>query len=215
MKKKIILFSIALTLLNCGQTVNKEGLIEKIEHEYKDGRPEKISFYKEAINENNKTKEILYYIDGKIKAEVSFANGVKHGKYVIWDNNGKIQKEGIYNNDKEVGVVKTYYPSGIQERYLDGDGKDTLEIWYYIGGQINSKIWRNSSSEGKWVAWYENGNKWVDDDVSGNHKAWYPNGKLKEKGQFDKERKRNGIWNYWDENGDPLSDTIWESGVVK
>ncbi len=59
--------------------------------------------------------------------------------------------------------------------------------------------------DGKWIQWYENGQKKsesviVNNKANGKQKAWHENGQIESVGIF-KDNKKEGKWSYWDENG--------------
>ena len=60
--------------------------------------------------------------------KVNFMNGKKNGPYTIHYEDGKIFKEGIYENDLKIGSYKMYYENGnIYEEGIYIDNKKKLK----------------------------------------------------------------------------------------
>jgi len=70
-------------------------------------------------------KEIEKYPNGNMKSEVKLnKDGLKHGKYKSYYDNGKNQSKGKYKNGKKVGKLTFYYEDGSikkVEEYKDGE----------------------------------------------------------------------------------------------
>jgi antitoxin component YwqK of YwqJK toxin-antitoxin module len=52
---------------------------------------------------------VIYYDNGKIKAERNYQDGRLEGVYKMYYENGNLKLEGYYENDKMNGVFKRYY----------------------------------------------------------------------------------------------------------
>lgn len=157
MKKINCLFILTLFLLNFSCTNNEEkdpnvllsNLKVKNNLSYLDGQPftgKAISYHK------NKTKFI----------QQIYKNGVQEGKWTIWYENGKIQKEGFKAQKKADGIYKEWYPNG--------------QLKYF-------KNYRLDHKEGKWKSWYENGQQWTErdflnDQLNGKVLVWDRQGTL-------------------------------------
>jgi len=99
-----------------------------------------------------------YYESGQIKnvwnskGDIYSGNWTKDGKDTVWYENGQIQSEKHYKDDKK-------------------DGKHTT---WYENGQIQSEEnYKNDKLDGKFTFWYENGQK----SGEGNTKDGKPDGK--------------------------------------
>ena len=87
---------------------------------------------------------------GKVegKKQGSFKNGKKHGKWIIYHENGQLAKKFYLKNGKVEGEAIAYYDNG--------------ELWHK--GQF-----KNSKKDGEWIIYHHNG-QLMD-------KAHYKNGK--------------------------------------
>ena len=69
-------------------------------------------------------------------------SNIKVGPFVYYDDKGNIQKEGSYENNKEIGEWKTYYPESkdlwYTEHYEEGKLSGDL-ISYYRSGKIKRR----------------------------------------------------------------------------
>ena len=64
--------------------------------------------------EGNMDKNTKFYDNGLKQSEIIYDSlGVKQGKASYWFQSGKLQKQGIYENDKEQGLWKFYSAEGI------------------------------------------------------------------------------------------------------
>jgi antitoxin component YwqK of YwqJK toxin-antitoxin module len=108
-------------------------------------------------------------------------------------------------------VVEQKYPDGSPqlERYFKEDGQKkelVKEVLYWPNK--TKKIeggYQDSLRDGRWTAWFENGNKWSEGNYikgveDGLKNVWYESGKLFYSGQF-KNGKKIGIWKIYDEKG--------------
>jgi uncharacterized protein len=143
------------------------------------------------IKQEEKSKRIEYYPNGKIKEQGQLLenNNKKTGEWTEFYESGNIAAVGTYNNGKKDGLWTLYYPSGIimqEVSYVSGiksgsfseysedgilhqvgqikDGKrNGKQIVYYPNGQIASKTdVVNDLIDGKQIDYYKNGQIKVD-----------------------------------------------------
>lgn len=68
----------------------------------------------ECMYQDNKIEgtEKLYYIDGKLEAEIGYTAGIHNGPFKYYYRNGQVKQEGVYQEGKIEGLLKTYYSDG-------------------------------------------------------------------------------------------------------
>ena len=115
------------------------------------------------LNGEKYTGQSTYTLsNGVLQFKYTYQDGLQHGPYVTYYNNGNKQKEGIYNYGKQHGEYKEYYESG------------PLKYHY---------IWDNDKKHGDWKSYYENGGKWTlrqfeNDKLNGKLYVWDEDGRL-------------------------------------
>jgi antitoxin component YwqK of YwqJK toxin-antitoxin module len=109
-------------------------------------------------------------------------------------------------------VVSEKYPNGNPKRvdYFAGEGSTRYiakSVFYYESGQkrVEGHYNADGKKDGRWVYWYENGNKWSEGYFSEGlddrkRTTWHENGQLHFTGKLDK-GERIGVWRFYDENG--------------
>jgi len=91
-------------------------------------------------NYNNKGKlhgtAKNYYLNGKLKNEMKYANGQPEGYFVSYYKNGKIMNEGWYKDGLMKGYWNTYYADGTLENrlyYYEGNLKGYQQYLHVTG----------------------------------------------------------------------------------
>lgn len=108
------------------------------------------------------------YSSGKIKAKGKMYNGIEHGAWVRYYENGQKESEGVFDMGAQDGVWK----------------------WWYASGQLREKsTFIINDATGKSVRYYEDGSVraedfWKEDIKIGTAKAFHPNGKVNYIGKF-------------------------------
>lgn len=95
--------------------------------------------------------------------------------------------------------VIIYYPENYPDKVLK-------KATFYESGQLRLiGFYKNHQKTGKWMYFYENGNKMAethfkDNLMSGSSTRWHPNGKMHSSG-FYKKGERKGKWFFYDSFG--------------
>ncbi len=108
-------------------------------------------------------------------------------------------------------VVEKSFPNGKPEieKYYSSEGDKKVlakEIVYWPSEKKKIEgSYKNDQRDGKWTAWFENGNKWSEGNYingidDGEKSVWYENGQVFYKGQF-KMGIKVGIWKIYNETG--------------
>ena len=131
-------------------------------------------------------------------------NNLKQGFWIFYgrdkrlpdyDDDQKVE-EGRYVDNREGGVWKKYFASGILQNeitYQNSRPNGYAKI-YYSNGQLKE--------EGIWK-----GNKWT-----GDYKLYHENGNLYHEFNFNPKGKREGEQTYYHENGERMIQGDWADG---
>ena len=82
--------------------------------------------------------------NGEIKRSIQqYLNGVDHGNWIFYYENGNLEAKGNFKDGKRIGVWKYYYSSGIirqKSRYSNnGERKGKWTVYDSIGNLISSE----------------------------------------------------------------------------
>ncbi len=127
---------------------------------------------------------VSYYCNGQKKHEETYSQGLAHGTWNYWYENG--------SKAQEVRYISNIF--------------DGLEIEWYENGQKKSEIsWSKGALHGMWVSWYSSGQKegevvYFQGKKDGCETMWYENGQIYSKGQW-KQGMQEGFWVAWEATG--------------
>ncbi len=154
--------------------------------------PETEGMYYRQLKRNGENDwEVMdYYKNGQLqmrgKAIIPYPL-VRNGKFSYFYQNGKLQSESFYTNDKLNGKSAGWYQNGTLQyeyNYINGfyDGK--WIVYHDNGKTFNTGMYVNGKATGTWYHYYANGKKWKetiwkDGKRDGRCQAWYENGNLK------------------------------------
>ncbi|WP_124398366.1 toxin-antitoxin system YwqK family antitoxin [Thermaurantimonas aggregans] len=161
-----------------------------------------------------------YYPDGSIQEKGEYKRDLLNGKWLSYCTNGNILKEISYINGKEEGLLREYDCDGnlIKEaNYEDGllNGP-----WFLSLNNFTEKgQYLNDLKSGKWLTfyddvtlksevYYENGL------LNGSYTIYYPDGKKMITGNY-LFGKRDGIWSFYDQNGNKYLTIEYKNDVEK
>ncbi len=178
----------------------------KVETKYDSGKVhESYEVNKEGIKHGKFT---VYNEDGKIQEEATYTNGILSGKRYLYHPNGKVEIEETYD-DKGVmnGPYKTYFASGLLE--LEKEYKDNIILGaikvYYPSGSIKEEVFMENNTE------------------NGPFTEYHENGKVHWKGTYRNGDNEYGILYQFDSLGGPIKimkcdtlaicRTIWKLGM--
>jgi len=180
--------------------------------------------YKKGLKEGL-SKEYHQNATNTIKSEVIFKNGLEHGSFIHYDNDGKIERKGIYYREISVGdtIYKNVYDgeivvynrgklqrienwkdfkkNGVQEDYSYHTGK--LSQRYHFKDNLKDGIEERFDADGLKI--YEGHFEIVEKDgkkvsqQTGLETAWN-NGKIRYTTEW-KNGQKNGITRNYYENG--------------
>jgi antitoxin component YwqK of YwqJK toxin-antitoxin module len=105
------------------------------------------------------------YFPGEIlKSKVMYINGVRHGLFTDFYENGKIRSEYKYENGKIHGSYKVWNETGIliEEHNYYNDLENGFQKTFFLNGQVESEI------------------MYIEGKQNGEYKLYYKNGRLSE-----------------------------------
>ncbi len=148
--------------------------------------------------------------------------GKKHGKWIEFfvDNASKIEKEGLYENNRKTGIWKTYFLNGnlkSEITYKNNQPDGYAKIYYENGKLSEEGIWKGTMWVGSYNYYHATGVKayeWSFNENgkrSGIQKYYYENGKLLIKGEWI-EGKENGTITEYFEDGSIKSEKKFDAG---
>ncbi|HAD97436.1 MAG TPA: hypothetical protein DCG19_08515 [Cryomorphaceae bacterium] len=183
---------------------------------YPDGTLKAEGSYKDDL----KIEEwVYYYPDETVEQTGSYQQGLPNGPWVWYHPNGQTWREEEFFRGEEDGLSVEYSDSGTviaRGNYIEGrkDGEwvlqvnDHKEVGKYFDGLRN----------GKWIYYYYDKGETIRFEgtfenglASGFHTFYYPNGNVERRGKFAGGQKE-GIWEYFDENGDKTLTIEYENG---
>ncbi len=153
-----ILFS--AILINCAAPIPKQMQNEKLKSQdgilverrisrHADGRPEE-NYYVYQDSLRNYVKHGLdthYYLNGQIKFEEHYKNGLLDSTTEFWFPNGNKQGELPYQNGKLNGMAITWFPNGKKksEKKWENGKLDGLDLEWDEKGKLLKKIlWKEN-----------------------------------------------------------------------
>jgi antitoxin component YwqK of YwqJK toxin-antitoxin module len=158
----------------------------------------KIDFDEENFkNEKTDEENIWCQARYKYRYEGEYSDtGERHGKGILYHNNGKKMYEGYWSCD---------IPHGKGLKY-DRDGKTEYDGHYNQGKR-----------EGEGITYYENGNKlykgiYQDDKHHGEGTSFHLNGRVEYNGSWF-QGQEHGEGSLYNDGGDLLERGTWENGV--
>jgi antitoxin component YwqK of YwqJK toxin-antitoxin module len=152
------------------------------------------------------------------------ADGKKYGRWISFfgNNKQKIEKDGVYDNNRKTGIWKCYYENGnlkSEINYVNNKADGYAKIYYENGKISEEGIWKGTKWVGKYLFYHENGNKayeWSFNEEgkrTGEQKYYHENGKLMIKGDWE-DGKENGVITEYDSGGNLKSEKVFASGTI-
>ncbi len=175
------------------------------------------------------TDTITYYSSGNIMERVGKVNGVLHGKYTMYSEDGKTNVEGAFENGKHVGEWTQYYNDGNIGRKLTYENDQIIYLKEYGYGKILSEGQiLNNQKHGQWKKYFLNEAYLAAKDVQpkieqiGHFKNGIPHGETKHFnedgtiGSIIEYNEGNIVSNksYW-ANGQLISDCTYINGQLQ
>ncbi len=170
----------------CGWEVDYALLTMREGYYLSQGRSLPTIWYEDASGIRQGMQTIWYdQAKTQLMSIFCYYDGVTHGLYAAWWENGNKRSEVGYSHGEFHGLYAGWYENGnkrIERHYSNGDGfYGPWRQWYETGGKMFERNYQDGRNHGLFVEWYENGNK--------KSERTYTNG------------SPTGIAYYWRENG--------------
>ncbi|HPM12726.1 MAG TPA: hypothetical protein PK734_04460, partial [Bacteroidales bacterium] len=137
-------------------------------------------------NNSNDVQVTMYDITGELSAKGFYYNKIKHGTWQYFGQQEKLLMEEHYTMGK-----------------LDG----ASTIFWQVGNNLPAEIkhWKDSVKHGDWFWFYETGQMrmkagYSNGKLEGPFIVYFFDGKIHIQGAYVNDR-RNGVWNYYNEDG--------------
>ncbi|MBW1769015.1 MAG: hypothetical protein JRJ65_18460, partial [Deltaproteobacteria bacterium] len=102
------------------------------------GRDREVWIYKiDSLGKKEKIKEISYYKNGNVEAEIDYKDGAVNGWARLYYESGKLHVEATYKNNKTHGVRNAYHENG--QRFCRAE--------YDNGKILSRKNWDEQGNE--------------------------------------------------------------------
>ena len=108
-----------------------------------------------------------YHENGQLQEEVNYIDDKRNGIYKSYWKNGQLCEEVNYIDDKRNGIYKSYYDNGqlwVEVNYID-DKKNGIYKSYHKNGQLKKEV------------------NYIDGKENGIYKLYYYHGQLYEDGE--------------------------------
>lgn len=123
-------------------------------------------------------------------------------------NNPKTEVEDSLE-EASVSTTETQSPT-FEAEYDEADYQE-----YYEGGQlkIEGNYNGNEQRHGRWVSYYDNGQKWSESSYkngvkNGHSITFYPNGNVRYVGEYRNDDK-SGTWTFYNEEGEVVKEETY------
>lgn len=158
-----------------------------------------------------------YFEEGNIQAEGNFLNDKKNGRWTYYHKNGKIQQTGSYINGNLTGLWKWFHENGsllMEETFILGL-EDGESIEYNEHGDTISKgLYIQGNKEGEWfyiIGDMISKGNYVMGQKDGLWKQFYNSGNLYFKGRFV-QGNEDGKHEYYYPDGKILEERYYSDG---
>ncbi len=162
-----------------------------------------------------------YWHNGQKKSEGRFTNGQKVGTWTFFYNQFTISAKGDFKANQKEGVWRQFWENGDAKAigsFKAGKEVDTLKEWDAKGQQLVE----NSCFESNELGYYRtfHANQTVKEDYAcqkgvpvGAYARKDPDGMIIEKGAFDPDGKKTGIWETFGADGKRASLKHYQAGM--
>ncbi len=194
---------------------------KKIEHYYnyywRESPPDDARFYSLEVKTDSGWYKTDYYISTKKLQMVGLYEDqddvIRNGTFYWFYSNGVLASTGKYKHGKKTGLWMDYFPDrAIKDsmNYKDGHPIGVSLGWYNTGAARDS-LNVSENGNGVYVSWFDNGNpssagRYVNfDKQEGKWQYFHKNGNISSLEIYRMDTLIDK--NYFDENGNPMSDT--------
>ena len=138
MRRLFIGVIIPIAIVAAGQFCYSQDAIRVTQKKFENGRDKEVWIYKiNSLGKKEKIKEIAYYKNGNVEAEIDYKDGAVNGWARLYYESGKLHVEATYKNNKTHGVRNAYHENG--QRFCRAE--------YDNGKLLSRKNWDEQGKE--------------------------------------------------------------------
>ncbi len=167
-----------------------------------------------------------FYPSGDLMAKGRYIGQKKDSTWNYYDRNGSLRRFEQYSNGELHGEVVAYFANGSvaeRENYVRGVLHGEHKSWFQDGVLKSSANYLNGEPEGTMTFWFPNGKKEIEGKVvNGNRDGtWFyynQDGSIQlqvlyRNGDMIKEKKENGTFTEYYDDGQVRSEVIFKKGL--
>ncbi len=165
---------------------------------------------------------VSYYPNGKVKEDGHYFQGTKVNNWKAFFPSGVLEEETPYDQQGALnGDYRSYFENGIigtQGTYVDNTRNGKWK-YFYQNGQVGAEAemtygMRNGVwNEWNWTASPKVYGIYESNRSVGKWEYFHKNGKIKEKGYYDDEGQKHGIWQRYWASGSLWQEVLYQHGV--
>ena len=187
--------------------------------------PNGVKMYEGSFTDDHPVGEFRRYDeDGALKSLLIYSSDGLGAEAEMYHANGFPASKGKYVDKKKEGVWK-FYSSGkkgmlIGEENYAGNKKTGYAFKYYPDGSVAEKIiYKDDKKNGEWIQYHHGGklalkSSFVNGLVEGKYQAWYENGQTEFLGQY-KYDVRDGEWIIYNKDGSVKYRIEYVDGIAR
>jgi hypothetical protein len=118
-----------------------------------------------------------YYRNGDMRELITYAHGVEHGPFIVWQDGNVKALEGRYDHGRLDGTITRYYPSGVKQRefHYERGELDGPFVTYHENGVVQAiGTHRQGQKHGPYAEYHANGKLYLE----GTYERGYLKGKI-------------------------------------
>ncbi len=157
-----------------------------------------------------------YYSENLISQQGEYKFDRMDGEWTTFYENKSIQDKGKYYLDMPEGEWEYYYENGnIHQKgsFEKGEKRGVWKTWDNEG-QLSEEVNYISENEVEWITFRNTAGKSSVQNGNGNFISFHPNGEIAVSGSV-KNKKMDGDWNFFDENGKLISTIQYKDSIGK
>jgi antitoxin component YwqK of YwqJK toxin-antitoxin module len=164
-----------------------------------------------------------FWHNGQKKSEGEYKKGKKEGEWVFHYNEFTVSSKGRFRNDLREGEWNSYWQNGdlkSQGSFAAGKEIGTWKEWNAKGELLSENSCFESNPQGRFISFHAN--KTVKEEYqcragvpSGTYVKKDPDGVTIEKGAFDAQGRKDGLWETFHGNDKPASVKRYGGGIEK
>lgn len=157
-----------------------------------------------------------YYGENLINQQGEYKYDRMDGEWTTFYENKSIQDKGKYYLDMPEGEWEYYHENGKIHQKGSFERGEKRGIWktWDSDGQLIEEINHVSENEVEWITYRDVSGKSLLQNGNGDFASFHPNGKVAVSGLV-KNRKMDGDWNFFDENGNLLSTINYTDNIER